>query len=544
MQRVDARYGTDFIYMADEVLQTAKQKRGFRYPIMAKAVTMIFVFALVIIEIAMTFYALVMSNRNMSQYGKIADSVGSTIANVINKQDVAVVKNKILSILDNEVPVNEIYVSDQEDDEEGTKAAKYLEYFAPLETDNEFRTAFANVKTFLRGIVAANEKNTIDCAYISFLYEYEIEGEKQYAFVYAVDSAFDYEDELGEGEEADEYACPPGWLDPVYPVNQKTITNPERGFPAYTTDTEDYGKLMTAGGAIKLGENNYAYGCADFSLNAIRKDQATSIIRLFIYLLVTVNILAAIGLIFIHFLFIKPIKKLTATAKSFNKDDPLRSHTEFVELKSRTHDEISDLTNAMKVMESSVAEQITNLTRANEALVGARNQAHKMSILANKDPLTGVQSKIAYHAQAEAITDAISQKKAVDFGVAMIDLNYLKSTNDEYGHNSGDESLIKLANMICLTFKHSPVYRFGGDEFIVIMKGEDYKHSKELIEEFNERIQDSINNKSVPLYKRISAAIGYSAYDKKKDTSFEDVFKRADQAMYIRKHEMKEKEQE
>ena len=122
----------------------------------------------------------------------------------------------------------------------------------------------------------------------------------------------------------------------------------------------------------------------------------------------------------------------------------------------------------------------------------------------------------------------------------MIDLNYLKNTNDEFGHFAGDEALIKLAHLICLTFKHSPVYRVGGDEFIVILENEENEKADHLIAEFNERIQDCIDNNKLPNYERISAAIGYAEYQEGVDTCVDDVFKRADQKMYQRKHEMKE----
>ena len=161
-----------------------------------------------------------------------------------------------------------------------------------------------------------------------------------------------------------------------------------------------------------------------------------------------------------------------------------------------------------------------------------------MTAIANRDSLTGVGSKTAYDAEAEKINAQIKNKEKLFFGIAMIDLNYLKNTNDEFGHFAGDEALIKLSNLICLVFKHSPVYRVGGDEFIVLLRGKDYENRDKLIEKFNKAIYSSINDKKIPEQERVSAAIGLSIFIEG-DSSVHDVFKRADKAMYLRKHEMK-----
>ena len=514
-----------------------KEKRKFRFPILAKAFVMIVAFAVVIVEISMTYYTIVISKRNTETFINISNSLSATIAKVLDKSDVELLTNKVDSILDG---IQDKWITSEEidwDDEECVaKVEDYLSEYEVLKTDTEFQTTFTKVRNILRDIVEANEAHAIDCAYLAHFHKYEENGEQKGLFVYLCDSALD-ETEVEEGEESD--ACPPGWLDPIYPMNYHLFEHPELGFPAYTTDT-GYGKLMTAGSAIKLSETTYSYALVDISLDSVRANQASSIMRLFAYLMITVNAIAIAGIILVYFLFSKPIKKLKTAAQSFNKDDPNASQGIFENLNIKSHDEIKDLSDAFKNMEASVREQITELTAANVALVTARSQAHKMALLANKDSLTGVQSKTAYDTKVEEINEKIKNKEKLAFGIAMIDLNYLKNTNDEYGHDAGDESLIKLSNVICLTFQHSPVYRVGGDEFVVILSDGDYENADKLITEFNERIQDSINNKKTPLYKRVSAAIGYSKFDSKKDKCVDDVFKRSDQAMYMRKRDMKE----
>ena len=173
-------------------------------------------------------------------------------------------------------------------------------------------------------------------------------------------------------------------------------------------------------------------------------------------------------------------------------------------------------------------------------LMESYEETQRMKDIATKDSLTGVSSKTAYDFEVEEIENAIKSRKIVNFGIAMIDLNYLKNTNDEYGHDAGDNALIKLSQVICDTFAHSPVYRIGGDEFVVVVKDGDYRNSNKLISTFKERIAKTIKDEKLPEYERISAAIGYSTFDESKDKCVDDVFKRADKAMYDNKHEMKQ----
>ena len=55
----------------------------------------------------------------------------------------------------------------------------------------------------------------------------------------------------------------------------------------------------------------------------------------------------------------------------------------------------------------------------------------------------------------------------------MCDVNDLKRFNDTRGHSFGDEMLRRSCRMICEIFKNSQVYRNGGDEFVVVLTGED-----------------------------------------------------------------------
>lgn len=149
--------------------------------------------------------------------------------------------------------------------------------------------------------------------------------------------------------------------------------------------------------------------------------------------------------------------------------------------------------------------------------------------MANKDSLTGVKNKRAY-AQAEAeLDDYIAKFTQPPFSVVVCDINGLKEVNDTKGHNAGDAFIRNACSIICNIFKHSPVFRIGGDEFAVIMKGSDYDERTHLMEELNKVLEANKHNGMVIL------AVGISDFDPDLDMRVQDVFERADNLMYDNK---------
>jgi diguanylate cyclase (GGDEF)-like protein len=125
------------------------------------------------------------------------------------------------------------------------------------------------------------------------------------------------------------------------------------------------------------------------------------------------------------------------------------------------------------------------------------------------------------------------------YGLAVVDLNDLKGINDTYGHEKGDEAIKALCVFVCKIFKYSPVYRIGGDEFVVILENTDYENRDILVETFKEEIKEISQDNSLSPWERVSTAIGCAVFDPARDKHASSVFKRADEAMYANKREMK-----
>ncbi len=201
-------------------------------------------------------------------------------------------------------------------------------------------------------------------------------------------------------------------------------------------------------------------------------------------------------------------------------------------------DEIAGLLDSMKQMEQDMNSNINALMETKESLKETEDKAEKLSELAKKDSLTGIRNKTAYDFEVNILEKDL-EEGFTEFGLAMIDLNFLKRTNDTYGHEKGNVSICRLSDLICKIFEHSPVFRIGGDEFVVVLKHHDYRKIETLIEDFYKVLAEYEADPSLEPWEKISAAVGYAKYDASIDHSVEDLFKRADEAMYKKKVSMK-----
>ena len=161
------------------------------------------------------------------------------------------------------------------------------------------------------------------------------------------------------------------------------------------------------------------------------------------------------------------------------------------------------------------------------------NNLTAAKIQANRDELTGVKNKHAYAELEESLNKLIADKEPVNFAVTVFDVNNLKTVNDTEGHQAGDQLLKDACRTICHIFAHSPVFRVGGDEFVVISRGNDYEEIEILLAKLNKINRDNASNGGIII------ASGMSKFDH--DENVAKVFERADAAMYENKKKLKEK---
>ena len=154
--------------------------------------------------------------------------------------------------------------------------------------------------------------------------------------------------------------------------------------------------------------------------------------------------------------------------------------------------------------------------------------------LAYIDPLTGVKNKHAFVELENNYDVLIRENKIQEFALLVFDLNNLKLINDTHGHEAGDKYLIDSCQLIKEIFTNTTIYRYGGDEFVILLEGEQLKDRYNLVDKFNEVVdQNRTNNGPI-------VALGIADYIPGKDNTLRSVFTRADERMYVRKRQLKE----
>jgi len=126
------------------------------------------------------------------------------------------------------------------------------------------------------------------------------------------------------------------------------------------------------------------------------------------------------------------------------------------------------------------------------------------------------------------------------YGILLIDLDHFKSVNDKYGHDSGDMVLIQVANKLMEKVRHDDVVtRFGGEEFIIILKNIDEIRAANIAQILRNNIQASTftvtDNRTI----RLTCSIGFIFYPfdicDEPSITFTQMISLADRAMYYAK---------
>ncbi len=485
------------------------KKPTVRMSLKTKLVLIIFLIAVILSTMTLLASSRVIRDMINNHYKEHAEALSATAALELPVEDVEAVADAAYGIYQK---TPEKVMSD------GWGSPAFDAYIAEY-AEVESTPAFQNLLEKLRAI---QEINDADCVYVAMLVP------EDEVLMYLVDADL-------------EEPCPPGCLDPIFEVNRPILTDPMRGFPPYITDTEEYGWLATAGVPIVGSDGEVvAYCMVDLTMEDIVAQQNRFILITAILLLIAAVLIGIIFSLVLNRTIVSPIKKMSEAAKKYTGGVIDQDMREFANLDIHTGDEIEELAETMKDMEQDVHRYFTNLLSTKAELQVKSDEVETMNKLANMDAMTGVRNKRAFQTQTERLNDWIQSKNGTHrFAIAMVDLNDLKKINDAYGHEKGDETIISLCNTICGVFMHSPVFRVGGDEFVVIMEKGDFKRREKLVELFQKKIFELQADPTLEPWEQISAAIGYAVYDPEQDKTAEDVLARADAAMYACKKEMK-----
>ncbi len=153
------------------------------------------------------------------------------------------------------------------------------------------------------------------------------------------------------------------------------------------------------------------------------------------------------------------------------------------------------------------------------------------------DPLTQVYNRRSFNDSLNR-EYARASRNQLHVALMMIDIDHFKQVNDQHGHVAGDDCLRFVAEQIrrCVEVELGEVYRFGGEEFVVMLPGATEDKAMELAEEVRELIASS-NFQADGKELAVTVSIGVCALVPEPGSWFEQIVEQADSALYQAKQQ-------
>ena len=161
-----------------------------------------------------------------------------------------------------------------------------------------------------------------------------------------------------------------------------------------------------------------------------------------------------------------------------------------------------------------------------------RRDTSRLSQMACTDPLTGLENRRFFDVTGEKDFEVLKRENK-ELSILMIDLDHFKAVNDNYGHDAGDKVLQRVGQSLKGSFRNADkICRYGGEEFLVLLKGSGMENSLRIADEVRKKIQDL----RFPEYDDLSitTSIGV-AHMIPEDSSLKEITLRSDKALYYAK---------
>jgi diguanylate cyclase (GGDEF)-like protein len=189
-------------------------------------------------------------------------------------------------------------------------------------------------------------------------------------------------------------------------------------------------------------------------------------------------------------------------------------------------------------LDNLVIKRTEALEKSKEQIESQKDELEKanysLRLLSLKDPLTGLWNRRQYDDTIQREWNRCLRYKR-PISLMILDIDYFKSFNDNYGHRAGDECLVKLAQTINDSFGRAGdlVARYGGEEFVVIMP----ELAKDDAIKMATLVQKSIENlkiphKCSPVNPWVTVSIGVTSKIPDFDSSPKELFSAVDKALY------------
>jgi diguanylate cyclase (GGDEF)-like protein len=153
-------------------------------------------------------------------------------------------------------------------------------------------------------------------------------------------------------------------------------------------------------------------------------------------------------------------------------------------------------------------------------------QREQLMQLATKDPLTGAGNRRSLDAKLDDVVNNL-RRSGTAASMLFIDLDHFKKVNDVHGHRVGDQILKRVTEIVNLRIRVTDsLYRIGGEEFIVVLEGQDRGRAQHLAEQLRTLVHE---NELVP---DRSLTISLGVAELSADETALDWMRRADEALW------------
>ena len=186
---------------------------------------------------------------------------------------------------------------------------------------------------------------------------------------------------------------------------------------------------------------------------------------------------------------------------------------------------------AETAQEAAIREAALNKQLLAEKTQRLGEDINALQLLADTDPLTGLLNRRAFRVFG---VDAMNyfQRHKRDVGVLVIDIDFFKRVNDTYGHAVGDDVIQSVGEIVLAEARTiDKVARFGGEEFVVLMRETEKEGPTVLAERIREKIAGQLIDHPEHGTIHVTVSIGASMAVEG-DRDIEDVIERADRALY------------
>ncbi|MCH1924243.1 GGDEF domain-containing protein [Shewanella sp. C32] len=219
--------------------------------------------------------------------------------------------------------------------------------------------------------------------------------------------------------------------------------------------------------------------------------------------------------LYITQIILRRVNRIQSKIKRFGSSLSVDDNRTVAASLQANRDELAELEHDVGVLMRQLSREIASREEVEQKLLQ----------LATRDKLTGVYNR---HKWDEQINHSLSlAERGYPFGLILLDIDFFKKVNDQYGHSAGDKILKLVTNVLQHDTRDiDTVFRLGGEEFAIICPMQDL--SSTLI--IAEKIRVAIAQTHAPQLPAVTVSAGVASY--RQNDSAATILKRADQALY------------